>query len=131
MDIRLQIKLTYFLLAYVTGEPCVLPSDQNLVLLRHCVLQRYIEQLKVAADHNKIIAVKRYILLGIRIEPSANAYIVVMLKELIVYIRCRKREALRYRAEDSSRVSEVSEVVIYADTFIAEQVQIPRGGLQR
>ena len=120
MHVRLQIKFTYFLLAYVTGEPCVLPSDQHLVLLRHCILQRYIEQLKVAADHNKVIAVKRYVLLRIRIEPSAYTYIVVMLKELVINIRCRNAKALRYRAKDSSRISEVREIVVYADTFIAE-----------
>ena len=120
MGIRLQIKFTQFLLPYVSCESCVLPSDQNLVLLRHCVLQRYVKQLKVAADHNEVIAIKRYVLLGIRIKPSANTYIVVMLKELIVYIRCRNAKALRYRAEYSSRISEVSKIVIYADTFIAK-----------
>ena len=120
MDIRLQIKLSQFLFAYVSGEPCVLPSDQNLVLLRHCVLKRYVKQLKVAANHNKVIAIKRNVLLCIRVKPSANTYIVVMLKELVIDIRCRNAKALRYRAEYSSRISEVSKIVIYADALIAK-----------
>ena len=131
MLVGVKVKVTQFLLAYLTGEASVLTSHQDLVLRWYSVLHSHIKQLQVALNDNNVIRVQRDILLGVGVESSCYTDIVVVLEELVVGVCCWNAEALGYGAKDDRRVTQVSDIVVNADALILKDVKVASRCLKR